>query len=293
MSVIKTKDGAELFYNDWGSGRPIVFIHGWMLGGDSWEYQTYELAHRNFRVITYDQRGCGRSDQPWEGYDYDTLADDLNSIVDSLDLKQVNLVGHSMGCGVLTRYLARFGQERIASAVYVATTTPFLLKTDDNPNGIDRQVYDAMVAGLTSDRPKLLADMAPGFFGEGLPGICVSQKIIDWAIQLCFRASPKATVEMLRTNSETDQRKELDSISIPTLVIHGGGDQISLPELTGLATARAIANSELVVYENAGHGLFVTHADRLTEDIAAFVNDVSSEQNRRVAAYRSVESSGR
>ena len=166
-SFIETRDSVSLFYKDWGTGNPVVFVHGWALGADMWEYQMPSLADKGLRCIAYDKRGCGRSGQPWGGYDFDTFADDLAMLIEQLDLREVTLVGHSMGCGDITRCLSRHGAERVARAALVAPTTPFILRTADNPEGLEKSVFDNIVAELCRDRPRFLAASAPAFFGTG------------------------------------------------------------------------------------------------------------------------------
>jgi non-heme chloroperoxidase len=169
IPYIESRDGTRLFYKDWVMGKPVVFIHGWALGADMWEYQMPYLAGKGLRCVAYDKRGCGRSSQPWSGYDFDTFADDLAAVIEHLDLWKVTLVGHSMGCGDIARYLSRHGAERIARAALVAPTTPYIPKTADNPEGLDKTVFDNIVAELSRDRPHFFAAGAPAFFGTGGP----------------------------------------------------------------------------------------------------------------------------
>ena len=270
-SYIETRDGTRLFYKDWGTGKPVVFIHGWALGADMWEYQMPYLAGEGLRCIAYDKRGCGRSGQPWGGYDFETFADDLAAVIDQLHLHEVTLVGHSMGCGDITRYLSRHGAGRVARAALVAPTTPFILKTADNPEGLDKSVFDNIVAELGRDRPRFLAAGAPAFFGRGGPNSPISPEMIQWAVGLFFQASPKAMTDMIRAMSETDFRKDLHAFTVPTLVIHGDADQGAPIDLTGRKTAEAISGSQLKVYESAAHGLFITEKDLLNADLLAFI----------------------
>jgi pimeloyl-ACP methyl ester carboxylesterase len=266
MPFVRAADRTALFYQDRGDGPPIVFIHGWAIGADMWEYQTTPLSRRGLRCIAYDRRGCGRSDHPDRGYDFDTFADDLAALLEHLDLRDVTLVGHSMGGGEVARYLSRHGARRIARAVLVGTITPFLRKTADNPDGVDDAVFAATIAALGEDRPAFLTAGAAGFFGAGLPGISVSPELMAWAVGLFLRASPSATIDMVRAFSTTDFRPDMPAFTVPTLVIHGDADANAPLALTGARTARAI-----VVYEGAPHGLFVTHKARFNEDLAAFV----------------------
>ena len=270
-SFIETRDRVSLFYKDWGTGNPVVFVPGWALGADMWEYQMPSLAGKCFRCVAYDKRGCGRSSQPWGGYDFDIFADDLAMLIEQLDLREVTLVGHSMGCGDITRYLSRHGADRVARAAFVAPTTPFILKTADNPEGLEKSVFDNIVAELGRDRPRFLAASATAFFGTGGPNSPVSQEMIRWAVGLFFQASPKAMTDMIRAMSETDLRKDMDAFTVPTLIIHGDADQGAPIDLTGRRIAQAIAGSQLKVYQGAAHGLFITEKDRLNADLLAFI----------------------
>ncbi len=271
MPFVETLDRTSLFYNDWGTGKPVVLVHGWSMGADMWEYQMTHLVSRGLRCVAHDRRGCGRSDQPGHGYDYDTFADDLAALIEHLDLHEVTLVGHSMGGAEVARYLSRHGAGRVARAALVAPTTPFLLKTADNPDGVDKSAFDDMVAGLNTDRPHYLAALAPAFFGVGLPNVSVSPEIMQWGVGLFHRASPKATIDMVRAFSETDLRPDMRAFTIPTLIVHGDSDQIVPFEVSGRRTAEAVPDSRLEVYEGASHGLFFTHKDRLNGDLLAFV----------------------
>ena len=271
MPYFETKDQTSLFYYDWGTGQPVVFVHGWAVGANFWEYQTVPLAAQRLRCIAYDGRGCGRSDDPGRGYDYDTLADDLAALLETLNLRDVTLVGHSMAGGIIARFLVRHGASRVARSVLIAPTTPFLLKTSDNPAGIDQAVFDGLVARLSGDRPGYLADIAPSFFGAGLPGCDVSPAMVQWGVALALQASPLASIGLLRTNSETDQRTDLPGITVPTLVIHGDADAGNPVELTGRPTAALIPGAQLKVYENGPHGLPVTHRDCLNADLLKFI----------------------
>jgi non-heme chloroperoxidase len=268
---IETEDGTSLFYKDWGTGKPVVFIHGWGLGADMWEYQMLHLASFGLRCIAYDRRGCGHSSQPDYGYDYDTFADDLATLIEQLDLDKVTLVGYSSGGGDVARYLSRAGAEHIEQVVFLSTTTPFLLKTTDNPDGLDKSVFDDMVAALKQDRPHYLAASAAPFFGVGLPNISVSPEMMQWGVGLALQTSPKATIDMVRAFSETDFRSDIHALTIPTLIVHGDADTNAPIDITGRKTAQLIAGSQIKVYEGAPHGLFITHKERLNADLLAFI----------------------
>ncbi|HEX2888750.1 alpha/beta hydrolase [Vineibacter terrae] len=271
-SFVQTRDGTTLFYKDWGTGKPVLFVPSWALSGDMWEYQMTPLVARGLRCVTFDRRGHGRSSQPGHGYDYDTLADDLASVIELLDLRDITLVGHSMSPGEIVRYLTRHGSQRVARVVMLAPITPFLLKTADNPDGIPRQAFEAVRAALAKDRARWMAEAAGPFIGVGLPGVAVSAEVTQWVIGLCMQASLKALLDLHRTLTETDFRAELRAIKVPTLILHGDHDQSAPLALTGRRTAALIPGSRLVVYENTAHGLFLTHAERVNADLMAFIN---------------------
>lgn len=271
MPFFQAKDATSLFYKDWGAGRSVVFVHGGQLGSDMWEYQLPYLVDHGLRCVAYDRRGCGRSDQPGHGYEYDTLADDLAALVEHLDLVDVTLVGYSNGGGDVTRYLARHGAGRVARVVLIAPTTPFLLQTEDNPDGVDKGVFDAMIAELRQDRAHYTAATAPDFFGVGLANVVVSPELIQWGVALALQASPKATIDMTRAMAVTDFRPDMGAFTMPTLVIHGDADRTVPLEVSGRKTAQAIPRSRLVVYEGAAHGLFFTEKDRLNRDLLEFI----------------------
>jgi non-heme chloroperoxidase len=270
---IQTADGTKLFYKDWGTGKPVIFIHGWAMNSDMWQYQMIDLAGQGFRCITYDRRGHGRSDHPWQGYDYDTLADDLAALIKQLELQKITLVAHSMGGGEIVRYLSRHGANRIAQIVFVGATTPFLLKTADNPQGLDKGLFEKLRTTMSKDLPHFLAYGAPGFFGAGQGKALVSPEMMQWAVNLCLQSSPKALLDCNRVVTETDFRAEIRKITIPTLVIHGDADQSAALEITGRRTAQLIQGSQFKIYEGAPHGLFITHMERFNRDLLAFIKN--------------------
>ena len=271
MPFIEAADKTTLFYNDWGSGPPVVLIHGWPLDSDMWEYQSTFLASQGLRVIAYDRRGFGRSGQPWTGYDYDTFADDLKAVMDGLSLEGAPLVGFSMGGGEVARYMSRHGGARVARAVLVGAVTPYLMQAPDNPDGVPRGVFDQMVEGLRKDRPHFLAAFGKQFFGAGLLNFTVTAEIQQWALMMAMLASPKATQDCVRAFSETDFRQDMGAFRVPTLVIHGGGDATVPPDKSGRVAAKMIPGAELLEYSGAPHGLFFTEKDRLNQDLLAFI----------------------
>jgi len=263
---IVTSDGASLFYKDWGSGKPVVFVHSWALNSDMWQYQMIHLADRGLRCVAYDSRGHGRSSDPGRGYDYDTLAGDLAAVIERLNLREVTLVGHSMGCGVVVRYLSRHGPGRVARVALVSPSLPFLLKTEDNPDGVDKSVFERLRARWSKDFPKWLADNAWPFFTPE-----TSPEMVQWGVRMCMQASLKALIDCNRVDTETDFRAELPKITAPTLIIHGDKDVSTPLESTGRKTARLIPGSRLEVYEGAPHGLMFTHMDRFNRDLHDFI----------------------
>jgi non-heme chloroperoxidase len=272
MPFIAAKDGTQLHYNDWGSGPPVVLIHGWPLDADMWEYQSVHLAENGFRVITYDRRGFGRSAQPWHGYDYDTLAGDLASVLDALDLTGVTLVGFSMGGGEVVRYLSKHGTARIARAALVSAVTPYLLKGGTNEEGVDRGVFDQMIEGLRADRPGFLAGFGKAFFGAGLLNFAVSSDILQWASGLAMRGSPRATLACVRAFSQTDFREDVRAIRIPLLVVHGDADATVPAAASAQRVAVMVPHAELKIYAGAPHALMYTERDRLNADLVAFAH---------------------
>ena len=266
---IEAADGTNLFFRDWGTGRPLVFVAPWALNSAWWEYQMADLAGRGVRCVGYDRRGHGRSAEPSHGYEFDTLSDDLATVVEQLDLHDVTLVGQSMGCGEVVRYLSRHGSDRVSRVVLVATITPFLLKTDDNPDGIDRASHENVRRILSKERPHPVAAAAPAFFGS--PGNVVSQEIMDWWVRMIVDGcSLKTMLDLHRVYTETDFRPELRRISVPTLLIHGDKDTSTPMERTARKTAQLIPGSQLKVSEGAAHGLPITHAEQFKADLLAF-----------------------
>ncbi|MCX5206178.1 alpha/beta hydrolase [Streptomyces sp. NBC_00237] len=272
MAHFTTEDGTRLYYKDWGprTGTPVVFTHSWSLSSEMWNYQMAHLAEQGLRCIAYDRRGHGRSEQPWEGYDFDTLADDLASLMDHLDLTDVTLVGHSTGTGEVARYLTRHGSARVGKAVLVSTLTPLLRQSADYPEGVPGSVFDDMRAQIGKDIPGWVDAIAGPFFGEGTPGVTVSKALVDWSVWDTRPVSVRAMLELSRTMSETDFREELTGITVPTLVVHGGADAFNPVDLCGRGTAKLIPGSVLKVYENGPHGLHLTHMDQLNADLLEF-----------------------
>jgi non-heme chloroperoxidase len=261
---VDTRDGQRLAYRDAGSGRPIVFIHGWSLSGSIWRPQIDWLVAQGHRAITYDRRGHGRSNKPTTGYDYDTLADDLAAVLERTDVTDATLVGHSMGAGEIVRYFARHGGKRVARTMFVAPITPFALKTADNPEGMDRQVFDQIVAALEADPRGYLTSGAPSLLGAAS-----SPQTVQWALDIAFQADPRALVKCTRAFTETDFRPDMRAVTTPTLVLYGTGDLPSIAS-SSKRTAAAIASSRLEAYEGAPHGLFITDRERFNDALLRF-----------------------
>ncbi len=266
MPIVQTTDKTELYVKDWGEGRPVILIHGWPLNADSWEHQALALTEAGFRVIAFDRRGFGRSGQPFKGYDYDTMADDLGSVIQALDLRDATLCGFSMGGGEVSRYIARHGTGKLRQAVLISSIAPFMKKTDDNAHGVDEDVFAQMKEGVRSDRPAFMKDFFPGFFGNS-----ASDPMLHWAWSMAMMASPKATLDCIDAFGHTDLRPDMEAFDLPTLVIHGTGDDIVPIDTAGRAAAKAIKKAELKEYEGAPHGLIATHAEQLNKDLIDFL----------------------
>jgi non-heme chloroperoxidase len=261
----------ELYYEDHGSGKPVVLIHGWPLSGRSWEKQTAALLEAGYRVVTYDRRGFGESSKPTFGYEYDTLAADLHALLTDLDLRDAALVGFSMGGGEVARYVAKHGTERVTKAAFVAAIPPFLLKTADNPEGVDEPVFDGIQKGLAADRPAFLAGFLRNFYNvDVLGGKRVSDELVRLSWNIASGASPAGTLACVSAWL-TDFRKDLSKFDLPTLVVHGDADRIVPLEVSGRRTHAAVKGSKLVVLKDAPHGLNWTHAEELNRALIDFL----------------------
>jgi non-heme chloroperoxidase len=267
MPFLQTNDQTSLFYTDWGVGKPIVFVHSWALNSDMWAYQIPHFLGAGFRCVAYDKRGHGRSDRPGGGYDHDAFADDLASLIEQLDLREITLVAHSAGSGDATRYLSRHGEDRVERAVLLAPTTPLLVRKEDNLGGLDPDVVAASAATLMRDVPQWCADNAPAFFGT----TPVSPGLSDWVIRQIVDTPLKILLDTAAAFATTDFRAELASLTVPTLVVHGDLDASAPIEITGRKTAALIPHSQLLVYEGSGHGLYAADHERLNSDILAFI----------------------
>jgi pimeloyl-ACP methyl ester carboxylesterase len=275
MKYITTKDAAtgedvQLSYKDYGAGRPVVLIHGWPLSKDMWEYQIDDLVNAGLRVVKYDRRGFGKSDKPWNSYDYDTFASDLHAIMEALDLRDAVLVGFSMGGGEAVRYLNRYGSSRVSKIVLVSAVTPYMLKTPDNPDGVDESVFADMIGGIKKDRIAFLDDFGKMFFGVNLLNHPVSEPLRQYYLSLASVALPRATVQCVMAFGHTDFRNDVQAVAVPTLIIHGDSDKIVPFEASSAIVAKMLPDAVLNVYEGAPHGLFYTHREKLNADLVAF-----------------------
>lgn len=271
MAFIETGDGTRLYVKDWGSGRPVVLIHGWPLDADMWEYQQPALTEAGFRTVAYDRRGFGRSDQPWTGYDYDTFADDLKAVLDRLDLQDVALVGFSMGGGEVARYMSRHGGQGVMAAALVGSVVPYMLKTDDNPDGVAADDLRGIGEGIKADRYKFFQDFFPSFYGNGWIEKDVSQGQIDWAFQASNMAGLRPILACAESFGFTDFRSDLAHFTMPTLIVHGTADKTVPIDATARQAAKGISQAQLVEYDGAAHGLTASHQDRFTKDLLTFL----------------------
>jgi non-heme chloroperoxidase len=272
MNTITTKDGTQIYFKDWGKGRPIVFCHGWPLCSDSWESQMFFIGSNGYRCIAHDRRGHGRSSQPWDGNEMDTYSDDLAELLNKLDVKNAVLVGFSTGGGEVARYIGRHGSKRVAKAVLVSSVPPLMLKTPANPGGLPIEVFDGLRTALLANRSQFFKDVPSGpFFGFNRPGAKVSQGLIDsWWMQ-GMMCGHKNTYDCIKAFSETDFTEDLKKFEVPTLVIHGDEDQVVPIDASGRASAKLVKDAKLIVYPGAPHGLTDTHKDKLNTDLLAFI----------------------
>lgn len=276
MSYMKTTSiengqNINLFYNDYGSGQPVILIHGWPLSHQMWEYQIESLVDAGYRVIAYDRRGFGKSDKPWAGYDYDTLAKDLNDLIIGLDLKDAVIVGFSMGGGEVSRYIGTYGSSKIAKAALISSVSPYMLKTDDNPDGVPQKTFDEFKEAVRSDRLGFLKEFGNNFvnFDENKDKISEAQVHFNWNI--AAHASPKATVDCIDSFGTTDFRPDVKKFDVPTLIIHGDADEVVPIKPAGEQAAKLISNSIYKVIEGAPHGCVFTHTETVNEHLLDFL----------------------
>lgn len=273
MNFIKTRDNTKLYFKDWGRGRPVILIHGWPLSADSWDDLALSIANSGYRAISYDRRGFGRSDQPFEGYDYDTFSDDLMDIMQALGTENATLVGFSMGGGEVARYMSKYEGKNVGQTILISSIVPYMLKTDNNPNGVPRDIFDKMAQGLKTDRAKFFTNFFKDFYGSGTLIHTVSTELIDWSRNIAMTASLKATLASVQAFSTTDFRPDLPSFNVPTLIIHGTKDKTVPIDTSGRPAQKGIINSRLLEYDGEAHGLLATNKDQIQKDIISFLGE--------------------
>ena len=282
MSTIAVRDGATIYYKDWGKGPAVAFSHGWPLNADAWDGQMLFLAQNGFRVVAHDRRGHGRSSQPSSGNDMDTYADDLAAVMEALDLNRVTLVGHSTGGGEVARYIGRHGTRRVAAAVLIAAVPPVLLKSASNPEGLPIEVFDGLRSSLAKDRSQFYKDFAVMFYGANRPGASVSQGMLDQFWLWSMQAGLKNAYDCIKAFSETDFTEDLKKLDVPTLVMHGEDDQVVPIKDSAKKSARLIKGAKEIYYPGRPHGLTATHQDEVNADLLKFLRSV--QQVRSTAA---------
>ncbi len=271
MNRVKASDGTQLFVKDWGEGRPVVMVHGWPLSSDSLDDLALGIVNAGMRAISYDRRGFGRSDQPAQGYDYDTLADDLAAVIAQTGAKDIALLGFSMGGGEVARYLTRYGAHDVKQVVLLSSILPFMLKAPDNPLGVDASVFEAMADGIRADRAHFWHDFFQDFFGVSLLSHPVSDSVLHWARSMAMQAGLLPTLQAAQAFSHTDFRNDMVSIQVPTLIIHGCEDKTVPIASSGHIAAKMLSQSEFIAYEGAAHGILASHKDRVLADLLDFL----------------------
>ena len=271
MDYVTTADKTRLYVKSWGTGRPVILLHGWPLSADSWDDQAMAIAGAGYRTIAYDRRGYGRSSQPWSGYDYDTLADDLAAVIEQTGAQDAIVAGFSMGGGEVARYMSRHGGKGISKAVLISSVVPYMLKTQDNPEGTDQSVFDGMAKSMKEDRAKFFSTFFKAFYGVSLLSHDTSEEVLEWSRSVAMQASLKATLDCAKAFATTDFRPDLAAFRVPALIIHGAHDKTVPIEAAGRAAAVAIANATLIEYDDGAHGLQATHKNQLSKDMLDFI----------------------
>jgi pimeloyl-ACP methyl ester carboxylesterase len=290
MPYAKATDGTRLFYKDWGSGDPVVLLHGWPLTGDTFDDAALALAEAGKRCIVPDRRGFGRSDQPWNGYDYDTFTDDVGAILDDAGIEgPVSLVGFSMGGGEVARFLTKYGPARVSKAVLIGAVVPYMLKTADNPNGVPQATFDEMTAGMKKDREKFFSGFFKDFYGVGVVAAPVSDDVLMNSWRQAMMAGLRPTLGAAQAFATTDFRPDLASFTVPTLIIHGTKDATVPIDATAREAAKAIPGAQLIEYDGSAHGLFATDKERLIGDLLNFLGaDAAAEQRSAIPMSQGV-----
>ena len=279
MPYAKARDNTHLYYKDWGKGAPVVLLHGWPLTGDTFDDAALALVENGCRAIIPDRRGFGRSDQPWDGYDYDTLSDDIAAILNHAGIsEQVALVGFSMGGGEVARFLSRQGAQRVSKAVLISSVVPYMLQTDDNPDGVPKATFDEMTAGMKKDRAHFMKGFFKDFFGVGALSSPVSDEVLDDAQRQALMAGLRPTLAAAQAFGTTDFRPDLKSFTVPTLVIHGTSDKTVPIDATGRVVAAQVPGAQLIEYDGSAHGLFAIDKERLIADLVSFLTGRATEQ---------------
>jgi pimeloyl-ACP methyl ester carboxylesterase len=271
MPYVVTRDGTRLYFKSWGEGRPVVLMHGWPLSADSWDDQAYAISARGFRVIAYDRRGFGRSDQPGAGYDYDTLTDDLAAIMAATEARDATIIGFSMGGGEVARYMSRYGGRGVKQAGLISSVVPFMLLTQDNPRGLPQSTFDEMMRDMKQDRAAFFTRFFQDFYGVGLLSHPVSDEVIEWSRNTAMMAGLLPTLKCAEAFATTDFRPDLASFNVPTLIVHGTSDKTVPIEITGRAAARAIPNAQLVEIDGGAHGLLASHKFEINDLLLRFL----------------------
>jgi len=283
MSTLKTKDGTEIYYKDWGTGDPVVLCHGWPLSADAWDPQMLFLGQNGYRVIAHDRRGHGRSSQPWNGNDMNTYADDLAELIEALDVKDATIVGHSTGGGEVARYIGRHGSRRVRAAVLISAVPPLMLKTAANPGGLPMAAFDEIRKGVTEDRAQFFKDLSMPFYGYNKPGAKISEGARESFWLQSMICSIKAAYDCIKAFSETDFTEDLKKIDVPTLILHGDADQIVPIADSAMLSVKLVKNATLKVYPGAPHGMCTTHAGQINADLLAFLGETARPKVKRAS----------
>jgi len=261
----------RIYYNDYGTGKPIILIHGWPLSKEMWEYQINDLVNSGHRVIAYDRRGFGDSSKPWDGYNYDAMTDDLKALIEQLNLEDITLIGFSMGGGEVVRYFSKYGGKGVTKVVLISSVTPYMLKTDSNPDGVPKEMFDEMIKDMHDDRIAFIDKFGKTFFGVSILNKPLSAPLLDYFGMLCSLASPRATLECAKAFALTDFRSEMNTINVPTLIIHGTEDKTVPITPTGKESTKLIPDNIMLNYHGAPHGLFYTEREKLNKDLLTFL----------------------